>query len=52
MLELFRYSTLILESLALFFFGTAWLIKGRALGDKGKLGEKIYREHNAEGTEE
>jgi hypothetical protein len=50
--ELFRYSTLILESLALFFFGTAWLIKGRALGDKGKLGEKIYREHNVEGTEE
>ncbi len=52
MLELFRYSTLILEALALFFFGTAWLIKGRALGDKGKLGEKIYREHNLEGTEE
>ncbi|MCC8360061.1 hypothetical protein [Salinimicrobium sediminilitoris] len=52
MLKLFRYSTLILESLALFFFGAAWLIKGRALGDRGKLGEKIYREHNAEGTEE
>ena len=42
--ELFRYSTLILEALALFFFGTAWLIKGRALGDKGKIGEKLYRE--------
>lgn len=45
-LELFEYSTLLLEALALFFFGTAWLIKGRALGDKGRLGEKIYREHN------
>lgn len=47
-LELFEYSTLILESLALFFFGSAWLIKGRALGDEGKLGEKLYREHNTE----
>jgi uncharacterized protein involved in cysteine biosynthesis len=46
--ELFPYSTLILEALALFFFGTAWLIKGRALGDEGKIGEKLYREHNPE----
>lgn len=45
-LELFAYSTLVLEALALFFFGSAWLIKGRALGDEGKLGEKLYREHN------
>lgn len=45
-LKLFRYSTLILESLALFFFGAAWLVKGRALGDEGKIGEKLYREHN------
>jgi hypothetical protein len=45
-LELFKYSTLILEALALFFFGTAWLIKGRALGDEGVLGEKLYRERN------
>ncbi|WP_051286439.1 hypothetical protein [Salinimicrobium terrae] len=44
--DLFSYSTLILEALALFFFGTAWLIKGRALGDEGKIGEKIYRERN------
>ncbi|MDX1753719.1 MAG: hypothetical protein R3259_11065 [Salinimicrobium sediminis] len=43
---LFNYSTLILEALILFFFGTAWLIKGRALGDEGKIGEKVYREHN------
>lgn len=50
-LNLFEYSTLILEALALFFFGTAWLIKGRALGDAGTLGEKLYREHNTEGTE-
>jgi len=40
------YSTLIFEALALFSFGTSWLIKGRALGDKGKLGEKLYREKN------
>lgn len=45
-IDLFRYSTLVLEALALFFFGTAWLIKGRALGDEGKLGEKLYRERN------
>lgn len=40
------YATLICEALALFSFGTSWLIKGRALGDKGKIGEKIYREKN------
>jgi hypothetical protein len=40
------YSTLIFEALALFSFGTSWLIKGRALGDKGKIGEKLYREKN------
>ena len=41
---LFSYSTLLLESLILFFFGAAWLIKGRALGHEGKIGEKLYRE--------
>lgn len=41
-----HYATLIFESLALFSFGTSWLIKGRVLGDKGKIGEKIYREKN------
>ena len=51
-LRLFKYSTLILESIALFLFGIAWLIKGRALGDEGKIGEKLYREHNVEDTEE
>lgn len=51
-LRLFNYSTLILESLALFLFGIAWLIKGRALGDEGRIGEKLYREHNARDTEE
>ena len=45
--QLFGYSTLVLESLALFFFGIAWLIKGRALGDEGKIGEKLYRERNS-----
>jgi hypothetical protein len=40
------HATLILEAFALFAFGTSWLIKGRALGDKGILGEKIYRERN------
>lgn len=44
---LFNYSTLILEALILFLFGTAWLIKGRALGDSGKIGEKLYREQNS-----
>ena len=29
-----------------FFFGAAWLIKGRALGYEGKIGEKLYRERN------
>lgn len=43
---LFPYSTLILEALILFLFGAAWLIKGRALGDEGKIGEKVYRERN------
>ncbi len=51
-LRLFPYSTLVLEALALFLFGTAWLIKGRALGDEGKIGEKLYRERNTRDTEE
>jgi len=45
-LDLFRSSTLILEALALIAFGTSWLIKGRVLGDKGKLGMVLYREIN------
>ena len=45
-LECFNYSTLIFEALMLFAFGTSWLIKGRILGDKGKIGKKIYREAN------
>ena len=48
---LFKYSTLLFESLTLFVFGIAWLIKGRALGDKGKIGEKLYRESNIQNTE-
>lgn len=44
----FHYSTLVLEALSLFVFGAAWLIKGRALGDKGLLGQKLYRENNTE----
>lgn len=43
-LNLFEYSTLLFEALSLFSFGLAWLIKGRGLGDKGKIGEKLYRE--------
>ncbi|WP_123924583.1 MULTISPECIES: DUF998 domain-containing protein [unclassified Flavobacterium] len=50
-LKLFTYSTLALEALALFAFGTAWLIKGRALGDKGKIGQKLYQENNPVDTE-
>lgn len=47
----FRYSTLILEALALFAFGIAWLIKGRALGDSGEIGKKLYQENNPVDTE-
>ncbi|MGE5457167.1 MAG: hypothetical protein ACM3RX_02310 [Methanococcaceae archaeon] len=45
-LELFPCSTLVLETIALLAFGTTWLIKGRALGDKGKIGRVLYRENN------
>lgn len=41
------YSTIIFEALALFSFGISWLIKGRAMGDKGEIGKKIYRENNS-----
>lgn len=51
-LNVFKYATLVLESLALLAFGIAWLIKGRALGDKGKIGEKVYCERNVENTED
>ncbi|MFV8346879.1 hypothetical protein [Flavobacterium sp. ZB4P13] len=49
--KLFPYSTLVFEALSLFAFGVAWLIKGRALGDKGKIGQKLYRENNTISTE-
>lgn len=49
--NLYRYSTLVLEALILFLFGIAWLVKGRALGDEGKIGEKLYRERNPTDTE-
>lgn len=45
-LHVFPSSTLLFEALALFSFGISWLIKGRALGDKGKVGVRIYREVN------
>lgn len=48
---LFPYSTLVFESLSLFAFGIAWLIKGRALGDKGVIGQKLYQENNSVSTE-
>ena len=44
--DCFTYSTLIFESLMLFAFGISWLIKGRILGDKGAIGEKLYQESN------
>ena len=50
-LKLFSYSTLVFEALALFSFGIAWLIKGRALGDKGIIGKKLYQENNPVDTE-
>ena len=43
-LNLFKYSTLIFETLMLAAFGISWLIKGRILGDKGIVGEKLYNE--------
>lgn len=50
-MKLFEYSTLLFEALSLFSFGLAWLIKGRALGDKGKIGEVLYREENAKASD-
>jgi len=49
--NLFPYSTLVFEALSLFAFGIAWLIKGRALGDKGIIGQKLYQENNPVDTE-
>lgn len=51
LLKWFPYSTLVFEALSLFAFGIAWLIKGRALGDQGKIGEKLYQENNPVDTE-
>jgi hypothetical protein len=48
----FTYSTFLLEMIALILFGTAWLIKGRALGDAGVIGETLYGERNPENTEQ
>ena len=45
-INVFSYSTLLFEALALLSFGISWLIKGRVLGDKGIVGKKIYRELN------
>lgn len=45
-LKLFTNSTLVFEALSLFAFGIAWLIKGRALGYGGVLGQKLYNENN------
>lgn len=46
LLNLFHRATLILETLSLIAFGIAWLIKGRALGYRGKIGRILYREDN------
>lgn len=45
-LHLFENSTLVFETLSLITFGISWLIKGRALGQSGNIGKKIYRENN------
>jgi len=45
-LNLFHSSTLVFEALALGAFGISWLIKGRVMGDKGKIGRTLYREQN------
>ena len=42
----FNHSTLLFETLILIFFGISWLIKGRILGDKGKIGKLLYQELN------
>ena len=42
----FHHSTFLFEAIALFAFGTSWLIKGRGLGDRGRLGRVLYRERN------
>jgi hypothetical protein len=44
--QLFKYSTIVFETIALAAFGITWLIKGRALGDRGKIGRALYRERN------
>lgn len=44
--KIHTHSTIILEAVMLVAFGISWLIKGRALGDKGQIGQKIYREKN------
>ena len=44
LLNFFPKSALVLEALALTAFGTSWLVKGRFLGDKGKIGRTLYRE--------
>ena len=44
--KLITNSTLLFETIALNAFGIAWLIKGRALGDKGRIGRMVYREEN------
>ena len=45
-LKINHYSTPILEAFALFVFGFSWLVKGRALGEKGWIGLNVYRERN------
>lgn len=49
--NLFPYSTLVFETLSLFSFGITWLVKGRALGDKGIIGQKLYQENNPVDTQ-
>lgn len=44
--HLFSFSTLLLEGLMLWAFGISWLVKGRFLGDKGRIGKILYREYN------
>jgi len=38
------YYTFLFEAISLFAFGISWLIKGRALGSEGVIGEKLYGE--------
>lgn len=48
----FTHATYVFETISLFAFGISWLVKGRALGDSGMVGKKLYGERNPGKNEE